>query len=176
MSKSCLVFGNLCLPPASLPSDQVYRRTTYYCTDASLWDIVSTSASASTWTTFSPSVLTFTSARLSDSASTSDSACIEFLDDYKFSILLAFVSPSVSTSEFPIVSPSVFITNYTWTSARVSKSAFTSTSVRHCPPDSVPLRFQVCLLVSQNLPVPAGQPVLAIDFYTILLAVFSQVY
>ena len=34
--KSWLVFGNLCLPPASLASDQVYRRTTYYCTDASL--------------------------------------------------------------------------------------------------------------------------------------------
>ena len=83
MCSRCLSLGqclvNICLPPASLASDQVYRRTTYYCTDASLSDIVSTSASASTRTTFFPSVLTFTYARLSDSASSSDSAFIEFL-------------------------------------------------------------------------------------------------
>lgn len=74
------------------------------------------------------------------------------------------------------MSASVFITIYTLTSARVSKSAFTSTSVRHCPPDAVSLRSEVCLLVSENVPVLAGQPVLALEFCTILLAEFSEVH
>ena len=105
------------------------------------------------------------------------SDCVDqCLEDYTFSVLLAFLSQSVSTSKFFIVSPSVSITIYTLTSARVSKSAFTSTSVTHCPPDAVSLRSEVCLLVSQIEPVLPGQPVLALDFCIILLAEFSEVH
>ena len=58
----------------------------------------------------SPSVLIFISARLSAIASTSDSASGDCLQDYKFSIVPAFLSQSVSTSVFASVSLSVSIT------------------------------------------------------------------
>ena len=108
-----IVFGHVFWPAAILASHLVFWRTTYYCNYPSLYTIVSKSSSASTCSSSTPPVLTFISAWLSAIASTSDSASGNCLQDYKFSIVPAFLSQSVSTSVFASLSPSVSITIWT---------------------------------------------------------------
>ena len=166
-----IVFGHVLWPVAILASQLVFWRTTYYCNNASLATIVLNSSSACTWTSLSQRVLTFISARLSVIASTSDSASGDCLQHYKFSIFLAFLSQSVSTSVFGSVSLSVFIT----INLNVSKAFEKFLDL--CQQVSIFLRVVKLVFNSNKIyPLVAGQPVPAFHFCTILLAVFRQVF